>query len=61
MVNCSSCGKEIPNDWQNIEGTGYVLRREWKRRGYRFCNNCVTSGQAREWAEKEDEKIRNMN
>jgi hypothetical protein len=51
---CSCCGKQIP------EGQGEHIRREWKRRGFTFCRECVDSRRAREWAEKEDEKLRNM-
>ena len=43
-----------------MEGDGYTIRREWGRRGYRFCNGCVTSKKARQWAEKEDEKLRTI-
>jgi hypothetical protein len=60
MVNCSCCSKEIPVNSLNNEGEGYVIRREWKRRGWRFCNECVTSKRVREWVEKEDGKLRSI-
>lgn len=48
-VTCNSCGKEID------EEDAYSIRREWRRRGYHFCDECVTSKKARKWAEEHDE------
>jgi hypothetical protein len=54
LVNCSCCNKQIP------EGLEWYIRREWRRRGWAFCSECVDSHKARKWAEKEEEKLRTM-
>ena len=48
-VECKSCGLEV------LEGEEYYVRIEWKRRGWSFCEACVTSLKAKTWAEKQIE------
>ncbi len=48
MTKCNSCGDEIS------EGKEFHIRREWKKRGWSFCDNCVTSLKARKWTEEHE-------
>jgi len=49
-MKCSACGTEIP------PGQEYHIRREWKKKGFAFCEDCVTSGRAWKWAESQEEE-----
>ena len=49
-MNCSSCGKEITKE------EAYHIRREWKKRGLTFCDECVTTLKAKWFALREATK-----
>jgi len=43
MPKCSCCGVKLR------EAEVYYVCMEWKRKGYRFCGDCVMSKKARAW------------
>jgi len=43
MPKCSCCGVKLRED------EVYYVCMEWKRKGYRFCRDCVMSKKARAW------------
>lgn len=43
-MKCSACGTEIP------PGLEYHIRREWKKKVFAFCEDCVNYPPLKRWA-----------